>query len=179
MPIARPAIACFSVDGNPIHGSEFAFRARIDFKVLHRIASGHFKAGLGHADPENPGLASRRGGTDFRDRARGGAARLRRAGNLPPLAPDRGRHLRRRIRHQSAERGMAFRMQAGSMSGVPIHEAIPQSEKTRCRLTLRRGATGGKPDPLRLRPPAAASASVHMNEPIAGAANNDHSRDGP
>jgi hypothetical protein len=42
-----------------------------------------------------------------------------------------------------------------------------------------RGATGGKPDPLRPRPPAAASASAHMNEPIAGAANNDHSREGP
>jgi hypothetical protein len=42
-----------------------------------------------------------------------------------------------------------------------------------------RGATGGKPDPLRPRPSAPASASAHMNEPITGAADNDHSGDGP
>jgi hypothetical protein len=58
--IAQPAIAYLSIDGNRIRSFEFRLRARIGFKVLHRIASESFKTCLGDADPENPRLASRR-----------------------------------------------------------------------------------------------------------------------
>jgi hypothetical protein len=151
----------FPIDGKPIHGFDFAFRARIDFRyciVLRQETSklvwDMLILKILDSHPDGEALTS--------DIAREVALLDSAARQIFLPSP--------------AIEGGIFG--AGFVTS-PRKGSWRISNAGRQYVRSARGATGGKPDPLRLRPPAAASASVHMNEPIAGAADNDHSRDGP